>query len=158
MHHTSMIAWGKRVVLVTLVLFLAVACKKQESPYFLSITQQAEQNFQWESDKIDAVILNDSLLVVATKRNGSGVSIIANGNEVGEYQIQLNNLEALVTFDQTGQKKPESTFISASGTLNIVQKNVSNKTISGFFMITSVNGLLSNPVNFEGEFSARYKD
>jgi len=152
-----MFNFGRGVLLVLTVVVFAVACKKQDSPYFLTITNETGDVVSWESDRIDGAILNDSLLVVATQRNGSGVSIIANGNAEGQYEIVLNNLEALVTFDQTGEKDPANTFISASGQLVIVEKNSSNKTIKGFFNITAVDGMLSNQVNLQGEFATKYK-
>lgn len=148
---------GKGFFMLLTVVLLAVACKKQDSPYFLTISNDTSEVVTWESDKIDAAILNDSLLIVASQRNGSGVSIIANGSVEGEYEIMLNNLEALVTFDKTGEKNPASTWVSASGQLVIAEKNTKDKTVKGFFNITAVDGLLSNPINFRGEFATRYK-
>lgn len=150
-------AQRKGFLLLFAVFLLAIACKKQDSPYFLTLSNDTSEVVSWESDKIDAAILNDSLLIVASQRNGSGVSIIANGSVEGEYDIVLNNLEALVTFDKTGEKDPSSTWVSASGQLVIVEKNTKDKTVKGFFNITAVDGLLSNPVNYRGEFATRYK-
>jgi hypothetical protein len=150
-------AQGKGFLLLFAVFLLTIACKKQDSPYFLTITTEVSDVGSWESDRIDGVILNDSLLIVATQKNGSGVSIIVNGANEGEYDIVLNNLEALVTFDQTGEKDPAKTYISAAGQLVIVEKNSSNRTIKGFFNVTAVDGMLSNQVNLQGEFATKYK-
>lgn len=145
------------LILVSISIFVLVSCGKDDNEYELVLTKENGAAFDWVSDKIDGAILNDTLIIAASQKSGSGVSIIVADNEVGDYEIALNNIEAFVTYDITGQKEPSETYLSAGGTLSILEKNTDKKTIRGTFLINAVNGLLSKPVTIEGTFLTKYK-
>lgn len=149
-----------KVVFLTLSLFvvsIVLGCKKDSNTYELSYTINNNSSSKWFSDKVEAVIKSDSLLITAKKNDGSTVAIIVSNHQTGNYPISLTSMESLVVVNRDGSKDNSSNYLSIEGNVAITANDESKKAISGTFSIKAVRATdILNSENITGQFVTKY--
>lgn len=113
--------------------------------------------FDWSSEKIDGLVVNDTLLIAASRKDKSKVALVLVNSSVGDYEISAESIQALVTFDLVGDNKPENKFLSTEGVVSVIENDSKNNVITGFFSVKAVSGALEE-VTVEGNFVSKYQD
>lgn len=143
--------------LIAGVVFLGSCGKDKESPYKLTMSGTGELLFDWSSEKIDGLVVNDTLLIAASRKDKSKVALVLVNSSVGDYEISAESIQALVTFDLVGDNKPENKFLSTEGVVSVIENDSKNNVITGFFSVKAVSGALEE-VTVEGNFVSKYQD
>ena len=143
--------------LIVGVAFLGSCGKDKESAYKLTMSGTGALVFDWSSEKIDGLVVNDTLLIAASRRDKSKAALVLTNSAVGDYEISAESIQALLTFDLVGDNKPENKFLSTEGVVSVIEKDTKNKVITGFFSVNAVSGTLEE-VAVEGNFVSKYKD
>lgn len=157
------------------IIFIFTACKKLDSPYFITYTMQ--NGTEWSSTKVDGLMQNDSLLFVGQNRknNNSSITFFTNNNVPGKYNMAFADLnsfdlgaldlenvsiESLISINPTGSKDGKNNYVSISGILEITSHDSKKRVVEGTFdgkFIKGDNILSGQLYQIKGEFSAKYR-
>lgn len=143
------------LVLSLFVTGLTLSCKKDRSQYEVSYSEGSSST--WYSDKVEAVIANDTMLVTGKKNDGSSIAIAVSGYTVGSYPITLTGMKSLVVINQDGSKDNTTNYLSIEGNVTVTSNDEKKKEVSGTFTVKAVNkASVLQPKNITGKFTAKY--
>lgn len=143
------------LILSLFITGLTISCKKDRSQYEVSYTEGSSST--WFSEKVEAVIAKDTLLVTGKKDDGSSVAIAISGYAVGNYPITLTGMQSLVIINQDGSKDNSTNYLSIEGNVSINSNDEKKKVVSGAFNVKVVNKVsVLQPKNITGKFTAKY--
>lgn len=157
------------IILLSAVVW--TSCSKNKTPYTLTYTQTNKPDHIWSADKVEAIILNDSLMITGRKKKDkSEIAIIISDTQVGDYEIihdgltfpgSLDNInfESIIIINPDGTSNVNSNLISLDGRVSITSHDTKRKMITGNFNIQAVKGsdlINLKTQNITGEFETKY--
>lgn len=147
------------IVFLLLSTVLFFSCKKDgnKSENTITYTRGSTGNV-WEASKVEGYIINDSLILRGSKKDGSAIAIIVANSYEGIYTIDLTQPQALVIINDDGSKESTTNFLAVEGSVTIDQNDTKNKKVKGYFNIQAakLNSITSRE-NITGTFTAKYK-
>lgn len=150
---------GTKILLILSlsIVGFVLSCKKDSTNYELTYIVNNNSYNKWYSDKVEAIIKSDSLLVTGKKNNGSTVAIIVANSQVGDYPVSLTSMQSVVVVNKDGSKDNATNYLSIDGKVSITANDESKKVISGTFDIKAVRGAdVLKAENISGQFTAKY--
>ncbi len=155
MAHSSRVKFLLIFLLSIVGVFLS--CKKDSNNYEITYVINNNISNRWYSDKAEAIIKSDSLVVTGKKNDGSTVVVIVSDSKVGNYPVSVTSMQSLVVVNRDGSKDNSSNYLSIEGNVSITANDESKKVITGKFDVKAVRTAdILNPDNISGEFTAKY--
>ncbi|MCO5230716.1 MAG: DUF6252 family protein [Chitinophagales bacterium] len=141
----------------SLVFLLFISCSKDDTDYKVKFESTSKSSsYTWESEDVEAIILNDSLMIVGENDDKSSISIVVESYKVGDYPFSVSDMKSIVIFDKGGEDKT-SKMISTDGIVSITEVNTDKRSISGNFNVNIVNlSSVNQKENISGEFISKY--
>jgi hypothetical protein len=141
------------------IIGLLLSCKKDSNDYQISYTSNNSTSTTWNSDKINAIIRIDTLLLTGQKDDKSSIAIIVSSSSVGNYEMSVSDLKTVIAIDKDGSKSKESQFISVDGVVSIFENNKDKKYIRGSFEVNVINlANINAKEKVQGNFTSKYKE
>ncbi len=139
------------------IIGLLQSCKKDSTDYQISYTSTGSKNLDWVSDKVTAIIRNDSLLVSGQQKNKSSIGLIVSSSAVGNYQMSVSDLKTVLAINIDGSKDKSAQYISVEGVISIIEKNEDKKIITGTFDVSVMNLVdINYREKIQGSFTSKY--
>lgn len=145
-------------VLTLFSIVLLISCKKDKSSDYNVTFTKGSTGVRWESEKSEALIINDSLIIRGNKKDGSSIAIVVANSYPGIYTIDMTNLESLIIINEKGGKESASNYLSVEGSVTIDDNNTKDKTVKGYFNIQAAKPTsITERENITGTFNVKYK-
>ena len=141
------------IFLLTILSFSLNSCKKED---FLTGSMSCKiDGISWSSITQITVLKSGFFNITATSMSGQVLNITIKGQEVGTYELDVNNVNvACAAIYKPDISDENQNFASKAGTVKITEIDTQNLTISGTFSfeLTDVN-LTSTKSITEGKFT-----
>lgn len=157
MYLTNFFSKRLPVVLLFFCVTLLVSCKKDKSPENLITYTKQSTGVTWESEKVTAIIVNDSLVLRGNNKDGSSIAIVVANSYSGIYTVDMANFQSLIIINDDGSKDNSSNYLSIEGSVTIDNNDTKNKRVKGYFNIQAVKAsAITSKENINGTFTAKY--
>lgn len=145
------------IFLSLFVIAFLISCKKDKSQEDSITFTKGSTGVTWESEKVSAIVVNDSLVLRGNKKDGSSVAIVVVNIYEGIYTVDMEGLQSLVIINEDGSKDNSSNYLSVEGSVTIDNHDTKNKRIKGHYNIQAVKiASINNKENITGTFTAKY--
>lgn len=149
----------KKLPIFLSLFFIAflISCKKDKRQEDVITFRKGSTGVTWESDKVTAIMVNDSLVLRGNKNDGSSIAIILTNSYEGIYTIDFEGLQSLVIINEDGDKDTKTNYISVEGSVTIDKHDSKNKRVEGHYnILASKIASITNKENITGTFTAKY--